>query len=558
MTRLTAASLADLLNLRTLVLLLAAWLILAPPQPSALQWLDRALFVSAMSLTPQRVSYPAHELTPDWVEAWPLTGGGWAERNRDAVAQAHPRSNPVSRVPGWFYPVHALLVLMLLAYLLWLAPAMGMTAAILGASLVCLLLVVTQLGAQVARGYWLPLGLLIQYLWVGLALMGAHWLQRRWYRRAQALYLALGDECLRAGEWHRALAAVAPAATCPELLAWFYDQGVEHQRRQRTREALTCYRELQRRKPGYRDVPARLQALERAKLSQSGGGLAQTQVLEEFAMPNTLGRYRIERELGRGAMGVVYLGRDPHIARQVAIKTLNAAPFEETERKAMKARFFREAEAAGKLHHPNIVTVYDVGEEGELAFIAMDCIEGEPLSRHARAEQQLPVKTVYQLVAEVARALHYAHEQGIIHRDIKPGNLLYDARSERVVVTDFGIARVVDSARTQTGEVLGSPLYMSPEQLKGAQVGRASDVFSLGVTFYQLLTGALPFRADTLAQLSYQIVQSPHKPLRELRRDLPRSATRIVNKALQKNPESRYASAADMAKALDLALAKDF
>jgi serine/threonine-protein kinase len=188
----------------------------------------------------------------------------------------------------------------------------------------------------------------------------------------------------------------------------------------------------------------------------------------------------------------------------------------------------------------------------------MDYVRGEPLSERTAQSRQLPLAKVYELMATVAEALAYAHEQQVVHRDIKPGNILYDPDENRVVVTDFGIARVANSARTQTGEIMGSPLYMSPEQLKGARVGPASDIFSLGVTLYQLLTGALPFRGDTIAELSYQIVQSRHRPLREVRKDLPRSATRIVNKALQKEPEKRYATAAEMAKALRSALEKEF
>jgi len=188
----------------------------------------------------------------------------------------------------------------------------------------------------------------------------------------------------------------------------------------------------------------------------------------------------------------------------------------------------------------------------------MDYIAGRPLSDYTRKENLLPAKKVYRLIAEVAEALAYAHEQSVVHRDIKPGNILYEAEREKAVVTDFGIARVANSARTQTGEILGSPLYMSPEQLKGVRVGPASDIFSLGVSFYQLLTGALPFRGESLAELSYQIVQSRQRPVREQGVSLPRSATRIVNKALQKDPVKRYASAAEMARALRLALARDF
>lgn len=552
--------LVDFLSLRTLVLVLGAWLALAPPQPQPLQWLDQGLFAAGLALTPGRISYNPEEsvVAVHWRDWWQADAIPWAEQNRLALEARYTSAADAYHTPWWFYPGHSALILLLMVFLLGLVPRIGLTAAVLSAGLIFLLMVVVQLGAQITRGYWLPVGLAGQYLWLGLALMGAYWLQRRWYRITQKLARQLSAERMRAGDWHGALQALRPCDNAEPLLAQLYEQGREHQRRHRLQEARACYRELQRRKPRYRDLAERLKAIQTRRPTPSNGTLAQTQVLEEFVIPQKLGRYQIEHELGRGAMGVVYLGRDPHIARQVAIKTLNAAPFEAQERDSLKARFFREAEAAGRLRHPNIVTVYDVGQEGELAFIAMDYVQGEPLSRHASGDQLLPVRKVYQLMEEVAGALAYAHGQQIIHRDIKPGNILYDPDGKRVVVTDFGIARVANSARTQTGEILGSPLYMSPEQLKGARVGQGSDIFSLGVTFYQLLTGALPFQGDSLAELSYQIVQSRHRNLREHRQDLPRSATRIVNKALQKDPAKRYANAGEMARALRSALAKDF
>lgn len=274
-----------------------------------------------------------------------------------------------------------------------------------------------------------------------------------------------------------------------------------------------------------------------------------------------LGRYQIQRELGRGAMGVVYLGFDPKISRQVAIKTLHFDQFEPTELPAVKERFFREAEAAGRLrNHNNIVTIYDVGEEPSLAYIAMDYVDGNSLAAHVRKGQLLDVEMVYWIMAQVADAVDYANAQGIVHRDIKPSNILFDATTNEVKVADFGIARIMDGSatRTKTGDILGSPLYMSPEQLKGEAVKGCSDIFSLGVTLYQLLTGELPFKGDTLANLSYQIVQCKFRPVDELRSGLPDSARKITAKAMQKNPENRYANAGEMADALQRALEKEF
>lgn len=559
MTSTLTERMADWLSLRTLVLLLGGWLILVPQSFHPLSWLDESLFDAALALTPERVRYAPPDLASpltQWQSAWPEASNRWAEHNPPASELVG--ANGGYQTPWWFYPGFSSVVLLLMVYLLWLASGLGTVAALLLTGLLTLGLVAGQVGAQISRGFYLPLGLSVQYLWVGLLLIGAHWYQRRWYRQSQYLRRQLGTERFDNGHWQDALVALKRCPTTESLLDQLYDQGREHERRQRRQEALTCYREVVRRKPGYRDVAQRLEALEVKRAKTGTSTLAQTQVLEEFAVPHQLGRYQIERELGRGAMGVVYLGRDPHIAREVAIKTLNVAPFEASERESLKKRFFREAEAAGRLRHPNIVTVYDVGQEHELAFIAMDYVRGEPLSEHASQARPLPAAKVYELMATVAGALAYAHEQQVVHRDIKPGNILYDPDENRVVVTDFGIARVANSARTQTGEIMGSPLYMSPEQLKSARVGAASDIFSLGVTLYQLLSGALPFRGDTIAELSYQIVQSRHRPLREVRKDLPRSATRIVNKALQKEPEKRYANAGEMAKALRSALEKEF
>jgi serine/threonine-protein kinase len=273
-----------------------------------------------------------------------------------------------------------------------------------------------------------------------------------------------------------------------------------------------------------------------------------------------LGRYQVQRELGRGAMGVVYLGFDPKISRQVAIKTLHYTQFDSSELASVKDRFFREAEAAGRLRHPNIVTIYDAGEESDLAYIAMDYVSGDTLAAHVRKHELLDVELVYWIMMNVSDAVAYANSQGIIHRDLKPSNILFDEKTNEVKVADFGIARIMDStvSRTKTGDILGSPLYMAPEQLKGEPVSPRSDVFSLGVTFYQLLTGELPFKGNNIHELSLQIVQAKFKPIDEIRPELPDSARLIINKALQKNPEKRYNTAAEMAEALNRAYSKEF
>ncbi|GAB3109055.1 serine/threonine protein kinase [Aestuariicella hydrocarbonica] len=275
-------------------------------------------------------------------------------------------------------------------------------------------------------------------------------------------------------------------------------------------------------------------------------------------VPVQLGRYRIEREIGRGASGVVYLGQDPLISRQVAIKCMSYQNLGAQALPELKHRFIREAEAAGRLRHPNIVAVYDVGETETSTYIAMEYVDGVALSERVKTEQLLAVSQVYEIVAQVAEALDYAHQNNIVHRDIKPANILWDEDTHRALVSDFGIARIADQSRTRTGEIMGSPLYMAPEQLKGHKVGPAADIFSLGVTFYQLLTGEVPFDSEQLATLSYQIIHDKHRPIRKWRPELTASATRIVNCALQKDPQKRYTTAGAMAEALRNSLRRDF
>lgn len=255
----------------------------------------------------------------------------------------------------------------------------------------------------------------------------------------------------------------------------------------------------------------------------------------------TLGRYRVDRQVGRGSMGAVYLGHDPKIGRQVAIKTMALAQeFDGTELTEARARFFREAETAGRLQHRDIVTIFDAGEDRDLAYIAMEYLRGHDLQRYTAPGQLLPVPVVLRIVARVAEALAYAHSQGVVHRDIKPANVMIDPTDDTVKVTDFGIARVTDSSRTRTGMVLGTPSFMSPEQMAGRRVDGRSDFYSLGVMLFQLLTGRLPHSAESMAKLMYQIANEPAPDVRSLRPELPEALANVVALALEKRPEVRY------------------
>jgi len=259
----------------------------------------------------------------------------------------------------------------------------------------------------------------------------------------------------------------------------------------------------------------------------------------------TLGRYEISKELGRGAMGTVYLGKDPRINREVAIKTLRYEEVDEEQLAEVKKRFFREAEAAGKLSHPNIVTIYDVGEDYEIAYMAMELLEGNDLSRYTSKDNLLPLPEVVRIVRSVASALDYAHENGVVHRDIKPANIMILKNGE-IRVADFGIARVMTSSKTQTGVVLGTPSYMSPEQIAGQKVDGRSDLFSLGVVFYELLTGEKPFQGDSIATLMFNITTGAPTPLKELASGIPDKCAAIVDRLLAKDRDARYAQGRDL------------
>jgi tRNA A-37 threonylcarbamoyl transferase component Bud32 len=265
----------------------------------------------------------------------------------------------------------------------------------------------------------------------------------------------------------------------------------------------------------------------------------------------TLGRYRVDRQLGRGAMGAVYLGHDPKIGRQVAIKTMALSQeFDGAELTEARARFFREAETAGRLQHRDIVTIFDAGEDQDLAYIAMEYLKGHDLQRYTTSPQLLPVPIVLHVVARVADALAYAHSQGVVHRDIKPANVMIDPSDNSVKVTDFGIARITDSSRTRTGMVLGTPSFMSPEQMAGRRVDGRSDLYSLGVMLFQLLTGRLPHQADSMAKLMYQIANDAAPDVRTLRPDLPEALANVVALALEKRPEVRYGDGRQLAEDL--------
>jgi eukaryotic-like serine/threonine-protein kinase len=269
----------------------------------------------------------------------------------------------------------------------------------------------------------------------------------------------------------------------------------------------------------------------------------------ELAIPKTIGRYEILGEIGKGAMGVVYRANDPMLSRVVAIKTVNMSSDPE-EVAEYEARFYQEAKAAGGLNHPNIVTVHDIGKSGNLVYMAMEFLEGEELRELMKPGAPLPVVRAVEIAAEVADGLGYAHEHGVVHRDVKPANIMI-LQSGPAKITDFGIARMrTAEVRTQTGVVLGSPRYMSPEQVAGKRAEPRSDIFSLGVIFYEMLTGKAAFTGDDITSVMYQILNVVPPPPSSVNPAVPQLLDFIVAKALAKTPEDRYQSSTELARDL--------
>lgn len=347
-----------------------------------------------------------------------------------------------------------------------------------------------------------------------------------------------------------------------EVMANMYNLALDFERKRQFNKAQAVYEHMAAFNPKYKDLQSKLN---RAKnLSETvilGGGGSHpggTMLLDGGAVEKPmLGRYQVEKELGKGAMGVVYQGRDPKIGRVVAIKTMALAQeFDGDELNDARERFFREAETAGRLQHQNIVTIFDAGEEHDLAYIAMEYLKGKDLADYCKDGNLLPVPQVLSIVARVAEALAYAHRQNVVHRDIKPANIMYERESDTVKVTDFGIARITDSSKTKTGLVLGTPSFMSPEQIAGKKVDGRSDLYSLGVMLYQMLTGVLPFRGDSMAELMYKIANEEAPDLLVVRRDMPQRLAQVVARALAKKPDLRYQDGEELARDLRAVLAE--
>ena len=342
------------------------------------------------------------------------------------------------------------------------------------------------------------------------------------------------------------------------LMDNLYNLALDFERKRQFAKAEGVFRHMAGHNPKFRDIEGKLsrakQLSETVILSGGGGGKTNASILgvEGGAVEKPmLGRYQVEKELGKGAMGVVYLGKDPKIGRVVAIKTMALSQeFEADELAEVKERFFREAEAAGRLAHQNIVTIYDAGEEHDLAYIAMELLKGGDLVPFTKPGALLPIDQVVSIIARTADALGYAHRQSVVHRDIKPANIMFHLESDTVKVADFGIARLTDSSKTKTGMVLGTPSYMSPEQLGGKKIDGRSDLFSLAVSLYQMLCGKLPFEGDSMGQLMFKISSQPPTDILSINPDVPARIVGFLNRAMDKEPDNRFQTGEEFAAAL--------
>jgi serine/threonine-protein kinase len=471
--------------------------------------------------------------------------------------------------PTWGFWAEKAVFLLVALYLILLLPRLkaGMGALLTATLLVVLL--ATHFLLMTAQGMWLQLMVPAVLLLAGHLLLTTkrHLLTEKHKLKSDAdsaeSNRMLGLAFQGQGQFDIAFEKFRKCPLDNSMMDVLYNLALDFERKRQFNKAVSVFQHMADFNPKFRDLEQRLKrSTQMSETVILGGGStksnASTLISQDGSVEKPmLGRYQIEKELGKGAMGAVYLGKDPKIGRVVAIKTMALSQeFDEDELVEVKERFFREAETAGRLSHPNIVTIFDAGEEHDLAYIAMEFLKGKDLVPFCKPDNLLPLPTVMTIMLHVAEALNYAHGQHVVHRDIKPANIMYEPESESVKVTDFGIARITDSSKTKTGMVLGTPSYMSPEQLAGRKIEGQSDLFSLGVTFYQMLTGQLPFQGDSMAQLMYKIANDPTPDILALNPNLPPCVVAIINHMLEKLPENRYQTGTEIVQDIRVCLAQ--
>jgi serine/threonine-protein kinase len=465
-------------------------------------------------------------------------------------------------VPAWGIWLSGGLLLLIALYFIVVAPRLSYPVSIATSLIFALLLLNAQLLLIIGNAIWLPLvapiiALIATHIVLGIKrLLGLR--VARFQTELSETNRLLGQTYQSQGQLDRALERYRHCLPSKKLAADYYDLGLSYESKRQFAKAASSFNAVRQIDANYLDIERRLKRLEDVENRMVLGG-TETQPVEGLIVDSKglskpmLGRYSIEERIGRGSMGIVYLGKDPRIGRTVAIKTMTLAR-DDADGGEIGRRFFREAKAAGRLSHPNIVTIYDVGEDQGVAYIAMDYLHGEDLKSHCDNGSLLGFDAVMKIGAHVADALDYAHANQVVHRDIKPGNIVYEPESGRVKVTDFGVAFLSDGNATRSAMVLGSPSYMSPEQVQGKPLDGRSDIFSLGVTLFQLATGQLPFGGRPIATLMYRIATEPHPEVQSVRADVPDGLAEIIDKALQKGPEDRYQTGASLARDLRLCL----
>ena len=471
-------------------------------------------------------------------------------------------------VPTWAFWVEKLVLLAVAGYLIVLLPRLKASIAFAVSGGVVALILIAHFVLITGSAMWLQVMQALVLLVVGHALLTTKRFVMTEAGKAKsdqdsaASNRMLGLAFQGQGQLDMAFDYFRKCPMDDAVMDNLYNLALDFERKRQFNKAESVFRHMAEFNPKFRDIE---QKLTRAKqLSETvilggagGGGRTNASLLgsDGSVEKPMLGRYQIEKELGKGAMGVVYLGKDPKIGRVVAIKTMALSQeFEADELVEAKERFFREAETAGRLSHPNIVTIFDAGEEHDLCYIAMELLKGKDLVPYTKPGALLPVDKVASIVARVADALGYAHKQNVVHRDIKPANIMYELEGDVVKVTDFGIARITDSSKTKTGMVLGTPSYMSPEQLSGKKVDGRSDLFSLAVSLYQMSCGKLPFQGDSMAQLMFKIANEATPDILAVNPGLPPGLVAFLDRAMAKDPDARYQTGDEFAAALRAAM----
>ncbi|HKQ28442.1 MAG TPA: serine/threonine-protein kinase [Burkholderiales bacterium] len=452
-------------------------------------------------------------------------------------------------VPSWTGSAESAIVLVISIYLVLVLPRLGASAALWSSASILLVLLAAHMALMAWASVWMQLMLPAMLLIAGhAALVSKRFIGAEAGKPKSDTSPAESDRRLALayqGQGHLDLAwdKFRQVALHAELLDNLYKLSLDFERKRQFNKAESVLKYMHAFNPKFRDLEERM-----GRLRQ----LADTGVGEK----RKFGRYEVQKELGKATLGAIYLCRDLKVGHEVAVKTMALAQeFDPEQLAEVKERFLREAETAARLSHPNIATIYDAGEENDVCYIAMEQLKGTDLTTYVKPGALLPLEKVVSIIARVADALGYAHREGVVHRDVKPANVMYDPETDTLKLTDFGLAEFTESAATKNGIMLGTPSFMSPEQLAGKAVEPRSDLFSLAVSLYQMLSGMLPFEAESVPQLMFKIANEPPADILLVRPDLPSGLASFLERALSKNPDERFQTGEEFGGALHAALA---